>query len=226
MSAAANRVLNWNKPLVNKQLPDMHRRQLRACDVAIERGGRVVPMMMPQNGLIQHDFDPGYVFRALPGRGWLFDLDPVARRAAFGDPDKRRQLEQLVADATTALALVVRNWASYRVYEVQDPAHADLAGRSISELAVQWNCSPFDAMAELVHERELFTFEEMVHHLSGAPAALYGLTSSAGSHPASGPTSWSSIPCASGPPRCRPVTTSQVARRACTAVPPGCTACS
>lgn len=238
MSAAANRVLNWNKPLVNKQLPDLHRRQLRACDVAIERGGRIVPMMTPQNGLIQHDFDPGYVFRALPGWGWLFELDPAARRAALGDPEKRCQLEQSVAEAASGLALVVRNWASYRVNEVHDAAHADLAGRAIADLAAEWNCSPFEAMAEvafragldtgfvrpqfvadddwawnvrrelltdgrvllqasdagahldmmcgaayptetlaeLVRERELFTLEEMVHHLSGAPAALYGLT--------------------------------------------------
>lgn len=62
MSAAANRVLNWNKPLVNQEVPDLYERQLRASDVAAARGGRVVAMMTPQNGLIRHDFEPGYVF--------------------------------------------------------------------------------------------------------------------------------------------------------------------
>jgi N-acyl-D-aspartate/D-glutamate deacylase len=238
MSAAANRVLNWNKPLVNRQLPDLHRRQLRACDVALARGGRVVPMMTPQNGLIQHDFEPGYVFRALPGWGWLYELAPADRRAALANPDHRRALEQSVADATSGLALVVRNWSSYVVNEVHDSNHTQLVGRGIDGLAAEWGMTPFEAMAEvacragletgfvrpqfvdgdewswtvrrelltdprvvlqasdagahldmmcgaafpsevlaeLVRERQLFTVEEMVHQLSGVPAALYGLS--------------------------------------------------
>ena len=237
MSAAADRVLNWNKPLVNPKIPDLHERQLRACTVAEARGGRVVPMMTPQNGLIQHDFEPGYVFRAMPGWGWLFELDAASRRDALRDPANRDRLEQAAAEATAGLALVVRNWQSYSVSEVADPAHADLVGRRVADLADEWGCSPFAAMAEvvaragittgfvrpqfaaddewswgarrdlltdprvllqasdagahldmmcgaaypsetwaeLVRERGLFTIEEMVHHLSGAPAALYGL---------------------------------------------------
>ena len=136
MSAAANRVLNWNKPLVNKQLPDLHRRQLRACDVAIERGGRVVPMMTPQNGLIQHDFEPGYVFRALPGWGWLFELAPADRRAALGEPrPASRGSSSRWPRPPPGLALVVRNWSSYVVNEVHDPRDAELVGRRIDDLA-------------------------------------------------------------------------------------------
>jgi N-acyl-D-aspartate/D-glutamate deacylase len=149
MSAAANRVLNWNKPLVNRQLPDLHQRQLRACDVALARGGRVVPMMTPQNGLIQHDFEPGYVFRALPGWGWLYELAPADRRAALANTDNRRRLEQSVAEATTGLALVVRNWASYVVNEVHDANQTQLVGRRIDDLAVEWGMTPFEAMVEV-----------------------------------------------------------------------------
>jgi len=238
MSAAANRVLNWNKPLVNKQLPDLHRRQLRASDVAAARGGRVVPMMTPQNGLIQHDFEPGYVFRALPGWAWLYELAPADRRLALADPENRRRLEQSVAGATSGLALVVRNWSSYIVNEVHDSHQTQLVGRRLDDLGREWGMTPFEAMAEvacragldtgfvrpqfvdddewswavrrelltdprvvlqasdagahldmmcgaayptevlaeLVRDRGLFTIEEMVHQLSGAPAALYGLS--------------------------------------------------
>jgi N-acyl-D-aspartate/D-glutamate deacylase len=146
-------------------------------------------------------------------------------------------LEQSVAEATTGLALVVRNWSSYVVNEVHDPHQTQLIGRRIDGLAAEWGMSPFEAMvevacragldtgfvrpqfvdgdewswtvrrelltdprvvlqasdagahldmmcgaaypsevlAELVRERQLFTVEEMVHQLSGAPAALYGL---------------------------------------------------
>jgi len=148
MSAAANRPLNWNTPLVNRQAPDLYHRQLRASEVAETRGGRVVPMFMPQNQQLQHDFSRGYVFRALPGWGWLFELDVPARIDALRDPEKRAQLERSAAEATSGLALVVRNWASYRLNEVQDPAERQLEGRSVADLAEEWSMSPFDAMVE------------------------------------------------------------------------------
>jgi hypothetical protein len=102
-------------------------------DVAAERGGRVVPMFNPQNLQIQHDFEPGYVFRALPGWGWLFELDPPARLAALRDPAQRRRLEEAAAAPTAGLAVVVRNWATYRVNEVPRPELAPLVGRSIAD---------------------------------------------------------------------------------------------
>ena len=96
MSAAADRPLNWNTPLVNPAVPDLHRRQLAASDAAQERGRRVVPMFIPQNGQFQHDLR-GYVFRPLPGWGWLFDLDVPRRIQALSDPVKRKQLEESAA---------------------------------------------------------------------------------------------------------------------------------
>jgi N-acyl-D-aspartate/D-glutamate deacylase len=148
MSAAANRPLNWNTPLINRNDPDLYKRQLRASEVARERGGRVVPMFNPQNLQIQHDFDPGYVFRALPGWGWLFELDVQARMAALRDPARRRQLEAAAAEPSAGLAVVVRNWATYRVNEVPRPDLAPLVGRSVADLAAEWGMSPFDAMIE------------------------------------------------------------------------------
>jgi hypothetical protein len=55
MSAAANRHLNWNTPLINRAVPDLYQRQLGASDVARARGGWIVPMFMPQNGPLRHD---------------------------------------------------------------------------------------------------------------------------------------------------------------------------
>src|SRR4029077_14677097 len=92
MSAAANRVLNWNVVLVNREDPDLHRRQLGASEAALRRGGRVVPMAMPHNGLLQQDFRAGYVFRALPGWREVFDLDVPERSRALADPATRKQL--------------------------------------------------------------------------------------------------------------------------------------
>ena len=121
MSAAADRPLNWNTPLVNRLAPDLHHRQLEATNAARRRGGWVVPMFMPQNGELQHDFLRGYVFRAIPGWSWLFDLDLPERMKALADPERRHQLASDAEAQTSGLALVVRNWGSYRINEVHDP---------------------------------------------------------------------------------------------------------
>jgi len=149
MSAAANRPLNWNTLLVNQKAPDLHLRQLRAGEVARQRGGRVVPFFTPHNLQLQHDFEPGYVFRAIPGWAWLFDLDPDRRVAALADPDRRRDLERSAAEPTTGLAVVVRNWSSYRVNDVGPAEQASLEGRRVADLGKEWGLSPFEAMAEV-----------------------------------------------------------------------------
>jgi N-acyl-D-aspartate/D-glutamate deacylase len=155
MSAAANRPLNWNTPLVNRLAPDLHRRQLEASDTARERGGRVVPMFISQNGQFQHDFLRGYVFRAIPGWEWLFELEVPARVEALRDPERRRELAESAAAQTSGLALVVRNWGGYRVNEVAEPELAGLVGRRIDELAEEWGVSEFDAMVEVACRADL-----------------------------------------------------------------------
>jgi N-acyl-D-aspartate/D-glutamate deacylase len=155
MSAAADRPLNWNTPLVNRLAPDLHRRQLEATDAARRRGGWVVPMFMPQNGELQHDFLRGYVFRAIPGWSWLFDLDIPERIKALADPDRRSQLAADADAQKSGLALVVRNWGSYRVNDVHDPSLEPLAGRRIADLAREWGMSDFDAMIEVALRAKL-----------------------------------------------------------------------
>jgi N-acyl-D-aspartate/D-glutamate deacylase len=155
MSAAANRHLNWNTPLVNRAVPDLYQRQLRATDVARARGGWVVPMFMPQNGPLRHDFKEAYVFRAVPGWAGLFTLEGEERIRALADPAMRAHLRASVDAATQGLAVVVRNWVTYEVNDVADPALAHLLGRNIGDLAAARGVSPFDAMLDIVVEAKL-----------------------------------------------------------------------
>ena len=155
MSAAANRHLNWNTPLINRAVPDLYERQLRATDVARERGGWVVPMFMPQNGPLRHDFKEAYVFRAVPGWADLFALQGEARLTALQDPATRDRLRASVDAESQGLAVVVRNWATYEVNDVGDPALAHLLGRNIGDLAAERGVSPFDAMLDIVVEAKL-----------------------------------------------------------------------
>lgn len=152
MSAAADRPLNWNTPLINRAAPDLYKRQLAASDAAAARGGLVVPMFIAQNGEFQHDFFRGYVFRAIPGWAWLFDLPVPERIAALRDPDTRRQLERSAAEPTSGLALLVRNWGRYRVNEVHDDALQPLVGRYVDDIAGERGVSDFDAFVDVAIE--------------------------------------------------------------------------
>ncbi len=150
MSAAADRHLNWNTPLINGSFPELHQRQLAASDVARARGGWVVPMFMPQNGPLRHDFGAAYVFRALPGWGPVFDLGPDERLKALADPATRAEMYAAAEAQSAGLAATVRCWDRYVVNDVEDPALADLVGRRVADLAQEWGTTPFEAMLDVV----------------------------------------------------------------------------
>ena len=150
MSAAANRPLNWNTPLINKNAPELFRRQLSASDLAEAKGGRVVALYMAQNGPTQQDFLRGYVFRALPGWGWLFDLDVPDRIRALEDPENRQRLRKALEEETSGLAVQMRqSWGLYTVNEIKDPALRHLEGRLIGDLAKENGTSDFDAVLDV-----------------------------------------------------------------------------
>jgi N-acyl-D-aspartate/D-glutamate deacylase len=156
MSAAANRHLNWNTPLVSRAAPDLWRRQLTATDVAGARGGRVVPLYMPQNGPNQQDFLRGYVFRALPGWGWLFDLDVAERTNALAQPETRARLRAALHAETAGLAVSMRSsWGQYFVNEIHAPGMEDLEGRGVAEIAAERGVSDFDAMLDVAVAADL-----------------------------------------------------------------------
>ena len=156
MSAAANRHLNWNTPLVSRAAPDMWRRQLTATDLARARGGRVVPLYMPQNGPNQQDFLRGYVFRALPGWGWLFDLDVAERTKALAQPETRSRLRAALDAETAGLAVSMRSsWGQYFVNEIHAAGMEDLEGRGVAEIAAERGVSDFDAMLDVAVAADL-----------------------------------------------------------------------
>jgi len=156
MSATANRHLNWNLVLVNKEDPDLHHRQMAVTDRARELGGRVVPLAMPHNGQLQQDFYNGYVFRALPGWGDLFALEPVARAKALGDTDTRARLAASLEAETSGLAVTMRRaWPRFVVNEVHDEGLTPLVGRSIEDIAAERGISAFDAILDVAIAGEL-----------------------------------------------------------------------
>jgi N-acyl-D-aspartate/D-glutamate deacylase len=156
MSAAANRPLNWNTPLINKAAPHLYSRQLSASDVAEKRGGKVVALYSLQNGPMQMDFDNGYVFRALPGWAWLFELSPKERIEVLADPQRRAVLQESLMAANAGLASTVRTqWGQMYVNDPRNPAMAHLDGKPIAEIARERGITDFDAACEIAAEAEL-----------------------------------------------------------------------
>jgi N-acyl-D-aspartate/D-glutamate deacylase len=150
MSAAANRHLNWNTPLIVTTNRDIYRRQLSATDLAQSKGGKVVPLMMPQNGPNQQDFLRGYVYRSLPGWGWLFDLPVPERIQALTQDETRAKLRASLDAETSGLAVTMRSsWGQHVVNDIKDPALHYLEGRRISDLAAERNVSDFDAILDV-----------------------------------------------------------------------------
>ena len=156
MSAAANRPLNWNTPLINKAVPHLFERQLSATDVAAKRGGKVVPLFSLQNGPMQMDFHNGYVFRALPGWGWLFELDVPARIDALKDPANRARLLKSLDDAGPGIASTVKDkWGAYYFNDPKNPDLAAFDGVPVRDVARDRGISDFDAACDIAIEAGL-----------------------------------------------------------------------
>jgi N-acyl-D-aspartate/D-glutamate deacylase len=113
-------------------------------------------MFMPQNGPTQQDFLRGYVYRALPGWGWLFDLSPDDRIAALRKPEVRQQLRDALDAETTGLAVTTRSsWGDMQVNEPEDPALGHLQGRRVGDIALERGVSDFDAILDIAVEAKL-----------------------------------------------------------------------
>jgi N-acyl-D-aspartate/D-glutamate deacylase len=136
MSSAANRILNWNTPVINKEDPTLHLRQLAACGMDAAANVCVVPMMMSQNHPLYYDLRRGYVHRTLPGWGWLFDLDISERVKALQDPGVRHRLrESLEGPSVSSTSIRLRRWEFYEVVEVGPSDMQGLKGRTIGDIA-------------------------------------------------------------------------------------------
>ena len=151
-------VLNWNKPLVNKQLPDLHRRQLRACDVARPRGGR---------GRADDDAAErahpaglraaGTCSARCPDGAGCSSSPSTTGSTPCGNRRSRDRLAQPRLDAETA-GLAGRSRATWgratsSTKRRRDPALHHLQGRRVGDIARERGVSDFDAALESPSKR-------------------------------------------------------------------------
>jgi N-acyl-D-aspartate/D-glutamate deacylase len=155
MSSAANRVLNWNTPVISKDDPSLHRRQLDACAMDASADVCIVPMMLSQNNALYYDLRRGYVHRTLPGWAWLFELDVPDRVKVLGDPTVRKTLRDAVESQTVgSTALRLRRWEFYEVVQIGPAAMQDLKGKTIGQIASLRGKDPYETWVDLLVETQ------------------------------------------------------------------------
>ena len=125
MSVAADRPLNWNLLGVSAANPAGHQRQLRASEVAAERGGRVVALTLPHAMKIRLSFLTGFVLDGLPGWRDTMHLPVPERLAALADPEVRRRLNDGAQSKEAGMLRGLANWARLIIVETFAPQNAD-----------------------------------------------------------------------------------------------------
>ena len=153
MSSAADRVLNWNTPVISKEDPSLHVRQLDACKMDAASNVCIVPMMLSQNNALYYDLRRGYVHRTLPGWAWLFDLEFPERVKALGDPNVRKSLlEGVEGNASGSTALRLRRWEFYEVVQIGPADMQDLKGKTVGEIAIARGKDAYETWVDLLVE--------------------------------------------------------------------------
>jgi N-acyl-D-aspartate/D-glutamate deacylase len=157
MSVAADRPLNWNLLGVSAANPAGHRGQLRASEVAAERGGRVVALTLPHTMKIRLSFLTGFVLDGLPGWRDTMHLPVPERLAALADPEVRRRLNDGAQSKDAGMLRGLANWARLIIVETFAPQNADATSRSVGEVAAARGGEPFDTLLDIVIADELRT---------------------------------------------------------------------
>jgi N-acyl-D-aspartate/D-glutamate deacylase len=157
MSVAADRPLNWNLLGVSAANPAGHEKQLRASEIAAERGGRVVALTLPHAMKIRLSFLTGFVLDGLPGWRDTMHLPVPERLAALADPEVRRRLNEGAQSEEAGMLRGLANWGRLIIVETFAPENADATGRSVGAVAAARGGEPFDTVLDIVIADELRT---------------------------------------------------------------------
>ena len=145
MSVAANRPLNWN--LLGSMSPvEIYEQQLVACDLAAERGGRVVALALPDFLRMRANT----LLDALPEFREITSLDEAQRRAAVRDPQTRARLRAAVDRAATTDFAALAAWDLIEIAEARSADTEPLVGLTIAEVAAKRGVDPIDVLIDVV----------------------------------------------------------------------------
>jgi N-acyl-D-aspartate/D-glutamate deacylase len=151
MSLAGRRTVNWNLLGVLGG-EDKLRNKLASADHARQRGGRVIPLTLPDPQAMRLSFDTGFVYDMLPGWAGVMTMPHEERRRALADPAVRRQLEE---DSRGGPWWAV--WEDTTLSQTTAAENAPWEGLTAGEVGRRRGVSAFDALCDVVVADDLQT---------------------------------------------------------------------
>jgi N-acyl-D-aspartate/D-glutamate deacylase len=157
MSAAANRVLNWNLLVVDAKFPERVAQQLSLSRRARQQGGRIVALLMPTIVPMTLSFENYCALFLIPGWREIMALPSGERMQALRSVDTRRRMEALANSEAAGMFRVLGDFAGYRIGDTVAAANEGLSGRLVAEIAAERGAQPFDTLVDIVLHDDLRT---------------------------------------------------------------------
>lgn len=150
MSVVADRPVNWN--LLGSMSPvEIYEQQLAACDLARDRGGRVVALALPDFLRMR----ASTLLATIPEFVEVLRAPEWERRAAVQDPEVRARLTDAIERASKTEFAAVGRWDLLEIAEPRSPATEALVGLSVEEAAARLGTTPIDVLLDVVVPEEL-----------------------------------------------------------------------
>lgn len=157
LSAAANRVMNWNVLTIDSREPDRGPRQLSAYDVAKAKGGRVVALTMPVLVPMNMNFSTFCGIWLLPKWEETLRVSPEERKARLSDPEVRAMLLEASQSPEAGVYRRLADWEDYVIGDTFAPENEGLSNRVVKDIAAERGTSPFDTLLDIVVADDLRT---------------------------------------------------------------------
>jgi N-acyl-D-aspartate/D-glutamate deacylase len=149
MSLAADRPLNWNL-LGSLASEEIYEQQLRASDVARDKGAHVIALTLPDLMRMR----ASNLLPTLPGWRPVLALGPDGRRAAAADASSRAELR---AGAEKVAGRAIGALSDFRLMEVAD-ASSPWVGQSLEDIATSRGTDVIDVLIDVVLVEDLTLF--------------------------------------------------------------------
>ena len=191
MSEASGRPVVYNQLVYNATTPDAWRAHLDLVEQRVREGRRVYPVVNPRPQSTRFTMRNAQVFDRLPAWQAVMTGSDEQKLAAFRDPSMRLRLhaEAVEGENIPVTALPIR-WEGIFVARPALEKNADLAGKSVAQVAQEQDKDVLDAFLDLVVEESLATSfrnsqaggdNEAMAAMLGSPYTMIGL-SDAGAH--------------------------------------------
>jgi N-acyl-D-aspartate/D-glutamate deacylase len=156
MSLRGGRPVNWNVLTVDGADPAKTWHQVRAGELAAERGGRIIALTMPILVPMNMNFHSYCALNMLPGWGEVLSGPVDERMGRLRDPEVREQMRGGAAETSGALRRVI-DFPNYVIGDTYSPENDGLTGRRVHEVATDRGTDPFDTLLDIVLADDLRT---------------------------------------------------------------------